>query len=111
MTSTPTPEYRQVEAPFIRQLQAQGWDYLKGDVDVPYLTERDSFRQVLLTERLRAALRPERLLDIVHNFTLFDSSGGRLKKIVPRYQQYRRPSRGPVEKPTESCFSTKCPTG
>ncbi len=51
------PEYRKVEHPFIRQLQALGWDYLKGDTGVPYLTERESFRQVLLTDRLRDALR------------------------------------------------------
>ena len=49
-------EYIQVEQPFIEQLQALGWDYLEGDTDVPYLTERETFRQVLLTGRLREAL-------------------------------------------------------
>jgi type I restriction enzyme R subunit len=49
-------EYIQVERPFIEQLQALGWDYLEGDTDVPYLTERETFRQVLLTGRLRQAL-------------------------------------------------------
>jgi hypothetical protein len=34
MTQLSTPEYRKVEAPFIRQLQTQGWDYLEGDIDV-----------------------------------------------------------------------------
>jgi type I restriction enzyme R subunit len=38
---------------------------------------------------IAGTLRPARLLDIVHNFTLFDRGGGRIKKIVPRYQQYR----------------------
>ena len=54
---TPRSEYHQVELPFIQQLQSLGWDYLAGDVDVPALTERESFRQVLLTDRLRDALR------------------------------------------------------
>ena len=49
-------EYVQVERPFIEHLQQLGWDYLEGDTGVPYLTERGSFRQVLLTDRLRAAL-------------------------------------------------------
>ncbi len=51
-----SPEYIQVELPFIQQLQAMGWDYLPGDIGVPYLTERENFRQVLLTDRLREAL-------------------------------------------------------
>ena len=49
-------EYVRVEQPFIQQLQQLGWDYLEGDTDVPYLTERENFRQVLLTGRLRQAL-------------------------------------------------------
>jgi len=50
-----SPEYTLVERPFIEQLQTLGWDYLEGDTGVPYLTERESFRQVLLTGRLRVA--------------------------------------------------------
>ena len=50
------PEYTQVERPFIEQLRSMGWDYLEGDTGVPYLTERENFRQVLLTGRLRQAL-------------------------------------------------------
>jgi type I restriction enzyme R subunit len=49
-------EFSQVERPFIQQLQQLGWDYLEGDAGVPYLTERESFRQVLLVDRLREAL-------------------------------------------------------
>jgi hypothetical protein len=30
-----------------------GWDYLPGDIGVPDLTERENFRQVLLTGQLR----------------------------------------------------------
>lgn len=51
------PEYLEVELPFIAQLQALGWEYLPGDTQVPSFTERTSFRQVFLTERLRQALR------------------------------------------------------
>jgi type I restriction enzyme R subunit len=51
------PEYIRVEKPFIEQLQALGWGFMEGDTQVPYLTERESFRQVLLTGRLREALR------------------------------------------------------
>lgn len=51
------PETTRVELPFIQQLQALGWNYLSGDTQVPDFTERTSFRQVLLTGRLRAALR------------------------------------------------------
>jgi len=52
----PSPEYIQVERPFIEQLQQLGWNYLEGDTGVPYLTGREDFRQVLLTDRLREAL-------------------------------------------------------
>lgn len=34
-----------------------GWQWLEGDTDVPEFTERESFREVLLKERLAAALR------------------------------------------------------
>ncbi len=50
-------EYDLVEAPFLRQLQAFGWSILEGDTDVPYLTERENFKDVLLKGRLREALR------------------------------------------------------
>jgi hypothetical protein len=36
-----------VENPFIMQLKGMGWDHIKGDTDVPYLTDRKSFRDVL----------------------------------------------------------------
>jgi hypothetical protein len=28
-----------VEIPFIEQLKRMDWDYIEGDIDVPYLTE------------------------------------------------------------------------
>ena len=56
MTTFPD-EYTEVERPLIDQLQALGWQYLAGDTDVPELTERRSFREVLLLGRLHAAIR------------------------------------------------------
>ncbi len=49
-------EYDLVERPFCEQLKTMGWSWTAGDVDVPELTERESFRDVLLTGRLAAAL-------------------------------------------------------
>lgn len=46
-----------VERPFCQQLQNMGWQWLEGDTDVPELTERNNFREVLLKDRLAAALR------------------------------------------------------
>ncbi len=50
-------EYDLVEKPFCEQLRRMGWEWLEGDTDVPELTERANFREVLLRDRLRAALR------------------------------------------------------
>ena len=52
-----------VERPFCQQLQIMGWQWLEGDTDVPELTERGSFREVLLKGRLAAALRKLNLRD------------------------------------------------
>jgi len=56
-------EYDLVEKPFCEQLKLMGWHWIKGDTDVPYLTERDSFREVLLKGRLAEALRKLNLRD------------------------------------------------
>jgi type I restriction enzyme R subunit len=53
----PPDEKSYVEIPFIEQLKGLGWQYLEGDLDVPYLAERESFRDVLLTNCLKAALK------------------------------------------------------
>lgn len=45
-----------VERPFCEQLKAMGWEWLPGDTDVPELTERERFRDVLLKKRFAAAL-------------------------------------------------------
>lgn len=49
-------EYDLVERPFCEQLRAMGWEWIEGDVDVPELTERESFRDVILIDRLKSAL-------------------------------------------------------
>ena len=59
-----SPEYTQVEKPFLDQLQAMGWAHMEGDTGVPYLTERESFRQFVFLRALRgsflqASLSPE----------------------------------------------------
>jgi type I restriction enzyme, R subunit len=56
MTPLPT-EYTQVELPLIEQLKTMGWVHLTGSVEVPEVTGRTSFREVLLQDRLRDALR------------------------------------------------------
>ena len=62
MAQTPD-EKTYVEIPFIEQLKGMGWEHLEGDIDVPYLTERVSFRDVLLTGRLRKAIKEINLDD------------------------------------------------
>ena len=57
MPQESSPEYTHVERPFIEHLQRLGWDYLPGDTGVPYLTDRESFRQVPFVQRFREALR------------------------------------------------------
>lgn len=56
----PLNEVTEVEMPFINQLLKLGWNHVKGeghDSGVPYLTERESFKQVLLKGRLRETIR------------------------------------------------------
>jgi len=59
MMSDPPSERTRVELPFIEQLKGMGWQHVAGDIDVPGLspTGRESFREVLLVDRLKAALR------------------------------------------------------
>ncbi len=54
---------------------------LAQQLGVPKLNSRQ--------ELIAGMLHPANLLDILHNFTLFETEAGRLGKIVPRYQQYR----------------------
>ena len=50
-------EYEETEKPLLDQLQAMGWEWIEGDKSDPQKTGRTSFGQVLLEERLRAAIR------------------------------------------------------
>jgi type I restriction enzyme R subunit len=51
------PEYELVERPFLDQLIALGWSLTTGNRDFPSSTGRESFREVLRTTDLTAALR------------------------------------------------------
>jgi len=46
-------EYNLAERPFCEQLRATGWSWLPGDVGVPELIERGSFRVALPIRRSR----------------------------------------------------------
>jgi type I restriction enzyme, R subunit len=55
---TPLPsEYSEVELPLIEQLKSMGWVHLPGNTESAAATGRSTFREVLLQERLREALR------------------------------------------------------
>ncbi len=51
------PEYMEVEKPFLNQLLLMNWETLPGDIEIPSATRRGTFREVLLVDDLRAALR------------------------------------------------------
>jgi type I restriction enzyme, R subunit len=51
-----TPEYRYSEKPTIDQLIQMGWQFMEGETQEPAITERESFKQVLLLDRLKAAI-------------------------------------------------------
>jgi type I restriction enzyme R subunit len=59
-------ELTKVEQTCVAQLQPMDWQYIEGDIDVPYLTERDSFRDVLLLGRLRDAVKRINVDDAGH---------------------------------------------
>jgi type I restriction enzyme, R subunit len=50
-------EWTTVERPLLLQLAAMGWNYLQGDLDYPQKTYRERFRDVILRENLKAAIR------------------------------------------------------
>lgn len=57
------PEITTVEQPFLDQLADLGWKVVTGNLDFPSTTGRSSFREVLLKDDLRAALRRVNLRD------------------------------------------------
>ncbi len=54
---TPGPERHEVELPLVEQLVRMGWKHTTGNLDDPSATARSSFREVLLLDDLRKALR------------------------------------------------------
>jgi type I restriction enzyme R subunit len=55
---TPLPnEYTEVELPLLRQLSVMDWSLIEGSKTDPQATEREGFRDIVLSGRLRAALR------------------------------------------------------
>ena len=52
-----TPEYVHVEQPTINQLKSMGWQYIEGSWDDPQVTDRENFKQVLIGDRLKAAIK------------------------------------------------------
>ncbi len=51
------PEFAYVEEPFIDQLVGMGWKFTTGNLDFPSATGRSSFRDVIIRDDLRQALR------------------------------------------------------
>ena len=56
-TAQTPDEKTYVEIPFIEQLKGMGWDHIEGDIDVPYLTERET----LGIEKKQLAIREDTL--------------------------------------------------
>lgn len=51
-------EYERVELPLVEQLKRMGWKHIEATKsDPPSITGRDSFRETILLDRLRPALR------------------------------------------------------
>src|SRR4051812_30670382 len=51
------PEFATVESPFIDQLVRMGWKFVTGNLDFPSATGRRSFREVLIKDDMRKAIR------------------------------------------------------
>ncbi|MEW1986247.1 type I restriction endonuclease subunit R [Pseudarthrobacter oxydans] len=51
------PEYRQVEKPLLNQLASLGWEIIQGDIYDPFVTDRHSFREIILETRFRESVR------------------------------------------------------
>jgi len=48
-----------VKIPLIEQHKGMDWNYIEGDIDVPYLSGLESFCDVLLTGRLGKVVNRE----------------------------------------------------
>ena len=51
------PEWATVESPFIDHLTRLGWKFVSGNPEFPSATGRASFRDVLIKDDLRKALK------------------------------------------------------
>lgn len=89
------PEWTYVEQPLLAQLEAMGWKHTTGNPSDPSATGRESFRDVLLEDDLRAALvRINRTPD---GQPWLDDE--RLAQAVNALKRYAiRPPSGPVMK-------------
>ena len=52
-----TPENIYAEKPTIDQLTGMGWQYIEGSWDDPQVSDRENFKQVLISDRLKAAIK------------------------------------------------------
>jgi len=86
MAQTPD-EKTYVEIPFIEQLKGMDWDHIEGDIDVPCLTEREGFHDVLLTARLRKAIKKINLDDEGKPWLDDD----RINEVVSRFERISAP--------------------
>ena len=62
-----------------------GWEHLS---EWKRIKSEDEAPNALLDTMIRGTCQPERLLDIIENFTLFSEAGGGLNKIIARNHQY-----------------------
>ncbi len=79
------PEFTQVEQPFLDQLAGMGWKIIHGNIDFPTVTGRGSFREVLLLNELRGALRRINLDDDGEPWL----DAGRISQAVSALQRIR----------------------
>ena len=57
MTSSLPNEYSEVELPLLSQLVKMGWSHIEGSKWDPSASDRETFRDVVSSGHLRAALR------------------------------------------------------
>lgn len=56
-------ELEDVERPFVEQLLGMGWNHVEGDIDIPAVTGRTGFNEVIQEQTLRERLRAINLRD------------------------------------------------
>ncbi len=76
-----------VEIPFVEQLKGLGWQHVEGDIDVPYLTERENFRDVLLKDRLGQAVKKINLTEQGKPWL----DGHRINQIISKLERIASP--------------------